>query len=207
MYGKAMINSWLAYTDIPLTCYVEHGVVYSQHPQIKHRLLWDCAYALDFVTNTTPSQSWKIDVNRFCRKSFAQLDALKRSRGEKLIWVDADVELEGPTNFDLFEPDDFIIYMGREGTYPCTSFIGWDTSHKHLGQFISAYEGIYTSGEVFAMRPYAHDCVVFEKAIQGLQSRNLTPEAKGFPNVFNDVFPNANHKKGPLKHGEIRATH
>jgi len=79
--------------------------------------------------------------------------------------------------------DHFCAYLGRELCYTETGFLIFDTEHDDFPKFKQRYRDIYDKRTLFQL-PYWTDCHAFDTARQGLQARNLTPEAAGMVDVF-----------------------
>ena len=192
-YGKKFLETYLEFCDLPLTVYVEEDGLYPAGPE--YRDFWSIPNSF-FVGSVEPSKSWMHDVNKFCRKSFVQIDAL-RTFFEPVIWLDADIEFHAPASFP--EPTG-IQYMGRKDFHPCTSFVGFGMTDR--AKFTDAYEDVYLSGGVFDL-PEWHDAYVFDHIRKKTKVHSVdiakAVGASGTQNVFDMVFPFAHHKKGALK--------
>ena len=96
---------------------------------------------------------------------FAQLDVLKDDPGF-VFWLDADVVLNQPV------PEEFLrglldyyalAYLGREGFYTETGFIGFNTAHESFKAFRQKYEDCYRRGIILTLQRW-HDCEAFDWA-------------------------------------------
>jgi len=149
-------------------------------------------------------RNYRYDVHKFCRKSFAQIDAAVQhfnEGGDTLYWIDADVEFL--STFTLPRTDHtFMVYLDRPEWHSCASFIGWNLKHTACKEFFDRYLGIYSTGTIFAL-PEWHDSYVLDWLREQLKlpSENLAAglDLKGPANVFDEVFESARHKKGNLK--------
>lgn len=192
-YGKRFLETYLEFCDLPLTVYVESDADYPVGPE--YRDYWSIPNAR-FCDMAEPSASYLHNINKFSRKSFAQIDALN-TFVEPVLWLDADIEFTAPASFP--EPNG-ILYMGRKGFHPCTSFVGFGLKDRY--RFVAAYEDIYLSGNVFDL-PEWHDAYVFDHVRQKTKVHSVdiakAVGASGADNVFDMVFPFAHHKKGALK--------
>ena len=199
VYGKQMLEDWVKFSKISLIAYVEEEGDYP----VESRLLWDVPNVKAYVQNTAPTENYRYDVHKFCRKSFVQIQALKEFN-EPVFWFDADIVLNGPLpDMMPFIDGTFIAYMGRKNHYPCTSFIGFNV-HEDRQKFVDAYEAIYMTGSIYDI-PEWHDAYVFDWVRQKTKvaSQDVAKDtgASGSANVFDLVFPMGHHKKGPRKYG------
>jgi hypothetical protein len=202
VYGKAMLEGWVEHSNIPLIAYVEEDADYPDGVEI--RSLWDVPNVSAFLKMTNPAVNYMFDVNRFSRKSFVQIQAL-REFGEPVFWFDADISINGPfPDLKEFIDGTFIAYMGRGNFYPCTSFVGFNV-HPKRQQFADDYEAIYLTGDIYNL-PEWHDAFVFNyiRTSGRYPSRDIARDtgAKGSANVFDFIFQNAHHKKGNRKFEE-----
>lgn len=121
--------------------------------------------------------NYNFDLWKFCRKMFCQFDAFKE--GGKVFWLDADLELKKPIPEEFLEAlfqGSPLTYLGREGFYTETGFVGFDTTHDDFTDFEERYINILKTGGVFKLKGW-HDCYCFDYAKQDL-GRNLTPHWK-----------------------------
>lgn len=199
VYAKRMLEDWVKYSSVPLIAYVEEEGNYP----VESRLLWDVPNVKAYVQNTSPSENYRYDVHKFCRKSFVQIQAL-REFNEPVFWFDADIVLNGKLpNLAPFIENTFIAYMGRKNFYPCSSFVGFNV-HEDRSKFVDAYEAIYLTGSIYDI-PEWHDAYVFDyvRKKTKVASRDIAKDtgAAGSSNVFDLVFPMGHHKKGLRKYG------
>ena len=156
------------------------------------------------ILKTSINPDFRFQIYRFSRKAFTQIEELKK--GGQVCWLDADIETQSKADINKIKKmlkEVCIAYMGRENFHPCTSFVGFNCNHPDMVKFLSAYESIYTSFDVFKLREW-HDAYVFDYILKEtkVKSRNISENIKGKSphfNVFNYCFPFARHKKGNLK--------
>ena len=169
-------------------------IVYSEFPlespsnNIEIRDFFQIPNATTFLTyiQNTPMAFGKVqggydynfDLWRFSRKLFAQYDVLQEHKG-KVFWLDADLYINKPITegyLDSLFSGHPLVYLGREGLYTETGFIGFDTEHEKFHHFLEAYIGCLRQGIVFNL-PRWQDCEVFDWARKesGIKDRNLSP--------------------------------
>jgi hypothetical protein len=147
---------------------------------------------------------YRYDANKFCRKVFAQ-DACF-DEDQYVFWFDADciVQQPIPERFlkDLVELP--IAYLGRKGemAYTETGWLGFNTKAEGFKEFRAKYLSYFTTGRIFAQLKGWHDCIAFDYAREGIQGRNLSPNASGVQQVVIDsvLAPYLVHLKGPRKY-------
>ena len=210
IYGEKFLLSFLAHSDELITVYYEQTQPDLRDERIIYRNLFDVPGCLQFLDVCTKLPAFKGEVNgrvnyrynifRFCRKSFAQIDAAQYD--DKLFWIDADVELNDTLVVPEFD-DHFMLYLGRPKWHSCASFVGWDNTHKQAHEFWSIYLQLYLSGQVFIL-PEWHDSFILDEIRNGLKldAKNLADghNIDGPFNVFDHVFSWGHHKKGNLKY-------
>lgn len=211
LYGKKFLETFIEHHKDPIVVYVESDIDL-KHPQITKKDLFKVPGCAEFLSQCNfpafqgrlwgEKRNYRYDVFRFCRKSFAQIDAAA-TNGDWLVWVDADVELNGP--LPAPRGDSFMHYLGRPEWHSCASYVAWNLRHKVSGEFWKRYWALYVTGTVFALGEW-HDSFILDTLRVNLQlpSVNLAEEIpdeqlKGPANVFDLVFPMGHHKKGNLK--------
>ena len=217
LYGKRFIESFLKWADGDLCVYVEGEDMLDgeKFPDVEYRDLLQISGMREFLKLTKfPAArgllwggneiDYRFNVHRFCRKSFAQIDMahIAKSRGySDFFWIDADIEFQGPFKAPELG-NDFMLYLGREGSHSCTSFLGWNLTFPAWREFFDKYWALYMTGTVVALQEWS-DAFIIDWLRLNLEipSRNLAADLKttAFCNVFDMVFPHAHHKKGALK--------
>ena len=152
------------------------------------------------------ARNYRYDIAKFCRKSFAQIDAASVEKGE-LWWIDADVVFREPIPESFFSDaleGVFLAYLGRPGWHSCLSLAGFNNRHEDAARFWANYTMLYVTGQVLLL-PEWHDSYIVDFIRNGLgvSSRNMAaniPLENGPVNVFDRVLDGkAIHKKGNLK--------
>ena len=217
LYGRTFLESYTKHVFAPLVVYVEgpENIPAFEHELVSYRDL----LSVDGVEQTLAMTSfpaargrvlgkaktnYRFNVNKFCRKSFAQIDAAMthgKQGGRSLYWLDADIEFIDHFTLPELE-EDFMLYLGRPEWHSCTSFVGWNLAYKGARRFFEEYWKLYVTGSIFCL-PEWHDCAAldFLRIQTKVPSKNLAEglPLKGPANVFDEVFRAAHHKKGKLK--------
>lgn len=237
LYGKRFLETYVEHFDVPLVVYTEYtkSVVYPKNDLIDYKSLWRVSGFKKFIAMTDPipaahgklwdqKRNYRFDVHKFCRKSFAQIDAAKDTQHGWLVWLDADIEWKGMPDWfkdtDPPPPPTFMYYLGRPEWHSCASFVAWFLDHPISDKFWEQYKLIYTTGSVFAL-PEWHDSYILDWLRKELKlpSVNLSKEAlgrrayidklKGPVNIFDKVFGEyGHHFKGNRKYKDsFKARH
>ena len=221
LYGRRFLETYIEFMSTPLVVYIEsiEGIPSCEHDLITFRDLTKVNGMMQVLAMTNfpaargklwdgDTLDFRFNVNAFCRKSFAQIDAAFSHRaagGKALYWLDADIEFRGAMPLPSVE-DTFMLYLGRENYHSCASFIGWNLTQSCWKEYFDKYWAIYMTGTVFALREW-HDSFVndFLRDVLSVPAVNLSEsiKAEGACNVFDLVFSEATHKKGALKKREI----
>jgi hypothetical protein len=172
-------TGYIVYTECPID--IEHEKIevrdFFQIPNVQN--------FLQYLKNVPLAQghvpggyNYNYDLWRFSRKVFAQYDVLKDYKG-KVFWLDADLYFRKPVPEkylnDLFE-DKPLVFLGREGFYTETGFVGFDTEYDGFKNFLDCYIGCLQKGTVFTLKRW-HDCEIFDWARKqvGYNEKNLSP--------------------------------
>jgi len=214
-YGRRFLESYVTHWPVPIIVYHEGEPPDFEHALVSYKNLYEvygcahflqCTAMLPVFAGGAPERDYRYDVFRFCRKSFAQIDAARGHDG-LLFWVDADVVTLAPITEGWLRAQlegTFMAYLGRPTWHSCTSFVGWDCGHPQAEQFWKAYLGMYLSGQVLRLKEW-HDCFVLDmlREAMKLEARDLAADIKlpeGPANVFDYVFQGkARHFKGNMK--------
>ena len=217
LYGRGFLESYVEHMDQYLVIYTEgiDRVPEVDHPLIELRDLKSVNGMMEMLKLTnfdaakgklwgeTPID-YRFNVNGFCRKSFAQIDAAFRhaaAGGKFLYWLDADIEFNARMALPTVS-DTFMLYLGRQQYHSCTSFVAWNLTYAGWQEYFNRYWALYVTGTVFALQEW-HDAFVtdFLRQDLGVPAVDLaaTVEAQGSDNVFDMVFAGARHKKGKIK--------
>ena len=213
VYGKKFLESAVQYWPTDILVYTEVDLPFS-HPKVKERDLMEvegmesflhyCDLNPIFSGQTPKGYDYNYDVKKFCRKSFAQLDALKHTQ-DKVFWLDADIVFTRPITQEflsgLFDGKS-ICCLQRKGFYTETGFIGFDPDGEKFKEFVTDYENVYRRGKIFNLKRW-HDCEAFDEAVKtsGVTVNNLSSFFDGDLHVFpkSALGPYMKHNKGNRK--------
>ena len=211
IYGRAFLESYLKYWDIPIHAYYEGDTQPGlQHEKIIYHSLDDIEERADFLkvdTPKPPSYAW--NAKRFCHKAFAQIDALQSNRNKRAFWIDADVTCTKhvPEQWlkELFiQPRTnpvALVYLGRWTNHSECGFVGFDPQHPMFELFLERYKQLYHGQAVFQLQAGWTDCHAFDAARQGIPARDLTPWGRGVDHVWqaSPLQDYMTHHKGPQR--------
>lgn len=111
-------------------------------------------------------KDFKWDAVRFSHKSYAIWHAAKNNNTDKLFWLDADTVLHNAINEDYlnnFLPDGFFTsYLGRDGRYTETGFIGFNLKHKYSNDFFNEFIDYYDKDRIYTELSGHTDCHVYD---------------------------------------------
>ena len=151
---------------------------------------------------------YRYDASKFCRKVFVQ-DAVF-DEAELVFWFDADcvIQKDIPEEFlkSLLDGS-ALAFMGRgkindKFAYTETGWIGFNTIHLDFQKFRDNYLSYFTTGRIFSQLKGWHDCIAFDYARQGVNGRNLSPNASGISAVIHHTVLSKyiTHNKGNRKY-------
>jgi len=168
--GQVMIESWLKYwnrADMELVVYGEDF-----NPGLDDsRLVWKdwrehCEEDHTHFVNIAAGLS-KGRARTFAKKGLAFLDAMKNTKADRLIWLDADLLFYKEIDYDRFDAlldDDKLIaffdqFFGTHPKYTQEEYINLDTrksfgaesgfvivnpAHNNYGQYVKNYKTLYS---------------------------------------------------------------
>src|SRR3990167_8248083 len=100
LYGDKFLRSFLEHSEEKITVYFENIKPLIDDERIIYKNLFDVPGCLQFLETThhlpifrgevNGKKTYKLDIFKFSRKCFAQIDS---SEEEKLYWLDADMEI------------------------------------------------------------------------------------------------------------------
>jgi len=162
------------------------------------------------------SRDFRFDAVRFSFKIFALLQAIDLFKPEKhFAWLDADVRcLRQFSASDLtrFFPEDsqLMSYLGRNnfppsGAYSECGFLGFNSRHPRLMDFLNRMATTYKNGEIFGHAQW-HDSWIwdqtrFEFERTQVAFKNISGSAADMEHPFinSDLGIYFDHLKGPLR--------
>lgn len=190
LYGKKFLETFVENWPCRLIVYYEDLPDF-KHEKIEYRNLFDIQPLKSFLSllqgkpmcmgNLQEGYNYNFDIWKFCRKSFAQFDALQNYDG-RVIWLDADIETLRPVPEEwvnlLFE-DAGLVFLGRKGFHTETGFVGFDTQAEGFKDFLRKYIDCYRRGIIFSLARW-HDCEAFDWAreFNFVKANNLSPHWK-----------------------------
>ncbi len=218
LYGERFLETYTAHWDVPIDVYYEtEKPPPFRHKLVRYKSLFKTEGCSEFLRGCQfpamrgdlwgeGKRNYRYDIFKFCRKSFAQVDAASH-QGDWLFWLDADVEWTSAIDLEECTHDGFMSYLGRPEWHSCASFVGWNLRHEASGEFWRRYWMLYMTGTVFCL-PEWHDSFILDwlRMQTGVPAKNLAEglPLKGPANVFDEVFgQHAHHKKGNLKYGSV----
>lgn len=221
-YAKKTLESACKFWPTKIIVYLESPIDF-EHEKVEKRNFFDIEGVMNFYQNikhvpichgrTPQGYNYNYDLWKFSRKMFAQWDVMKDYKG-KVIWLDADCyirkEISEKWLEDLFDGQ-CLAYLGRDGFYTETGFVGFDTEHPDFDKFLNVYIAMLQRGLVFQLKRW-HDCEMFDVSRRELNTsgNDLSPFFR-MPNNGNltlndlDVFSKSIlseyivHKKGGKK--------
>lgn len=152
---------------------------------------------------------YRWDAVRFSHKPFSIFDAARRTTTDVLFWIDADIRVFANVPMDFLEevmpPDCFISYLHRPRFSEC-GFVGYNLRHRATQHFLSEFERLYTSDQLFDEREY-HDSFLFDVIRRRIEGRGCASYdiGQGIGNDGGHVFVNSrlgqfmDHLKGERK--------
>ena len=216
-YGRRFLETYVEHHDVPIVVYYEGLLPEFQHELVTYKDLFKTNGCTEFLKQcdfpamrgdlwAEGKRNYRFDIFKFCRKSFAQIDAAS-SNDDWLYWIDADVEFSGPIEFPKVD-DVFMLYLGRPTWHSCASFVGWNLKHEKAGEFFKRYWLLHMTGTVFCL-PEWHDSFILDWLREQTQVPTVDmaqhlEDLDGPANVFDRVFPSAHHKKGALKNAPAK---
>ena len=179
--------------------------LYHQHDALR-ALKW--AEQMPLMKGVMPNGEYNYNFNfcKFSRKVFAITDALAKTTGGVVYWLDADIEMVKPIpEAFLREQVDgvYTAYLGRKDfPHTETGIVVYDADHEWNEKFPEKFRSMFTNCSVLAL-PGFHDCWAYDYLIQqefGIPSRNLTANATGMDVFVQSPFGEyMTHHKGAAK--------
>lgn len=186
-YAKETLKSACDFWPTKIIVYLETPVDF-EHEKVEKRNFFDIEGVMNFYQNiknvpichgrTDQGYNYNYDLWKFSRKMFAQWDVLKDYKG-KVIWLDADCYIQRQTSEkwieDLFSGKG-LAFLGRQGLYTETGFVGFDTENDKFQEFLKLYMGFIRYGWFKNFKRW-HDCEAFDFARKesGITGNNLSP--------------------------------
>ncbi len=168
------------------------------------------AQGLDSPMAKNGNSDFRLNAVKFSKKVFAINLALTRTPAQRLIWLDADVYTHAQVPFDFianFPPRGTAYALscldrGRLYHSEC-GFVAYNLEHQKTRPFITEFQRLYTSDEVFKLKEW-HDSYVFDwlRKRDGITAHCIPHKSNGHPFVFSELGRYMDHMKGARKqHG------
>jgi hypothetical protein len=158
---------------------------------------------------------YRFDAVRFSFKIFSILQAIDElTPTDHFAWIDADVRCIkhfGVDDLLKFFPDEnnLMSYLGRNfplvDPYSECGFLGFNSKHPLVRDFLNSMGNIYSSGEIFSHHQW-HDSWIWDQVRLEFQSRNvLFKNISGLAFETHHPFINCDlglffdHLKGPQR--------
>jgi len=201
-YGKRFIETYKEHCSYPLVVYVEDDL---KIDGVEVRNLFDvpgCSQFLELIKDYKPD-SYRNDVNKFCRKVFAMTDAASGFDGV-MTFLGADTVFLKDIPEEFFENlvgNSYLAYLGRKQLHSETDYITFNTRHSMNRLFMILFIRIYTSGAFQALK-YSCDSDVFDFVRTQLSAPAVNINKIGDENhpFVNSVLGEyMDHCKGPIR--------
>ena len=119
------------------------------------------------------TKGFMFDAVRFSHKSYCIVDASRKIKTDRMIWLDADTEILAPLSEDYLrshlEPGKFVSYLGRPDRYTETGWLSFDLSNPHSKEFFDLWEWYYNTDEIYNLSAQL-DCHVFDATRERLEA-------------------------------------
>lgn len=186
-YARDMVESAIENWPGRLIMYTESPTGFS-HEKVEERNFFDIAGTTNFYQylQSLPQArglveggyNYNYDAWKFTRKVFAQYDIL-RNANEPVFWLDADLRFKKPIPAEFLEglfEGNSLAFLGREGIYTETGFIGFNPAGAGFGDFLKHYVTCLQKGIFFTLKRW-HDCEIFDwaRTQSAITEKNLSP--------------------------------
>ena len=183
MYAKYFMNSLekyldenvnvLVYTDTPLFEDTETWKNYILSDQSKGLKRFKKRNSGRPVKEGT--KGFYTDAVRFSYKSYCIIDASRKVKSDRLIWLDADTEVIAPISEEylrsFLDNDKFVSYLGRAEKYTETGWLSFNLDRPNSAEFFNLWEWYYDTDEIYNL-PAQLDCHVFDACLEKLKNEN-----------------------------------
>jgi len=172
-YGQQFIDSFVEHSDFPLTIYHESMPNVDFHKLLtwrnldhdeERKLFIAHAKGRGLVGDASMPNTQSV---RFCHKVFALTDAAQRSEADWLIWIDADVFINGKIDAERMDrvlQDAWLVYLGRPRYhYTECGFVGYRIEKPPVQLMLEDMRRYYTSREIWTHpQDWWHDSKCFD---------------------------------------------
>jgi len=186
-YGKRMLESVIENWPTKIIVYTESPIDL-KHEKIEERDFFSIPGVQTYYQyiRNVPAAHGKVDGGynynydawKFTRKVFSQYDVLQGYSG-KAFWIDADCVIQRAITSGFLEQplaEHGLCFLGREGFYTETGFIGFNTESPGFADFLEKYIGCLRKGILFTLKRW-HDCEAFDwaRSFGHCKENNLSP--------------------------------
>ena len=183
MYAKYFMNSLEKYLDKNVNV-----LVYTDTPLFEDTETWKNYILLDQSKGlkrfkkrnssrpvSTGTKGFYTDAVRFSYKSYCIIDASRKVKSDRLIWLDADTEVIAPISEEYLrshlDEDKFVSYLGRQEKYTETGWLSFNLDSPNSSEFFDLWEWYYNTDEIYNL-PAQLDCHVFDACLEKLENEN-----------------------------------
>ncbi len=183
MYAKYFMNSLEKYLDKNVNV-----LVYTDTPLFEDTETWKNYILLDQSKGlkrfkkrnssrpvSTGTKGFYTDAIRFSYKSYCIIDASRKVKSDRLIWLDADTEVIAPISEEYLrshlDDDKFVSYLGRQEKYTETGWLSFNLDSPNSSEFFDLWEWYYNTDEIYNL-PAQLDCHVFDACLEKLENEN-----------------------------------
>lgn len=183
MYAKYFMNSLEKYLDKNVNV-----LVYTDTPLFEDTETWKNYILLDQSKGlkrfkkrngsrpvSTGTKGFYTDAVRFSYKSYCIIDASRKVKSDRLIWLDADTEVIAPISEEYLrshlDDDKFVSYLGRQEKYTETGWLSFNLDSPNSSEFFDLWEWYYNTDEIYNL-PAQLDCHVFDACLEKLENEN-----------------------------------
>ena len=175
-------------------------LVYTDSPLFDNQENWtnvilgdECPNLVEFKNRNghkpvaTGTKGFMFDAVRFSHKSYCIVDASRKVKSDRMIWLDADTEILAPISEAYLrshlDNDKFVSYLGCDDRYTETGWLSFNLSHPSSTEFFNLWEWYYNTDEIYKLNAQL-DCHVFDAARERLEAENkIQGQSISPPNV------------------------
>jgi len=152
--------------------------------------------------------SYLWDAVRFAHKTFAVDHAIKNSKTDYVLWLDADTytfrNISKQFVTDLLPMDKMVNFLGRGDKYPECGWVCYNTRHSKINEFMRCWTDMYNNDTIFKELEW-HDSYLFWQCLKRIAPNEGVDIGKGAGVKGHHVFINSvlggyiDHMKGKRK--------
>ena len=152
--------------------------------------------------------SYLWDAVRFSHKTFAVDHAIKHSKTDYVLWLDADTYTFRSISKDfvtgLLPEDKLVNFLGRGDKYPECGWVCYNTQHPKIKDFMQYWTDMYRNDTIFNELEW-HDSYLFWQCLKRVAPADGVDIGKGAGAKGHHVFINSvlggyiDHMKGKRK--------